>query len=285
MNTKPGGQVRPEDRVFVHDPDGVPMSGDTVRVRLGRQIKDSDALRARTLPLAVLASVVGTVLAGACGTDRPGALLSAAIGPMITALFTTHGRAKTRSVGITLVTLVAVAVTVTGFTVPEFIRGGKSLVANRSGTFVPTEESGTSTPPSTPPSPLSPSTTPPSQTGPGITTSPGTITCSDTPVGETGTCPSLDVRSVGTADLRITGVEIEGGSDGEFRATANCPAPLPTNGSCSVSVEFHPVAAGPRQAVLVVHQNLPGPANRVPLGGSGAPTTPVPVASDGAGTF
>ena len=256
------------------------MSGETVRGRLGRQIKDSDALRLRTLPLAVLASVVGTVLASASGTGRTGALLSAAMGPLITALFTTSGRGRTRSFGIALVTLVAVALTVTGFTVPELIRGGKSLIADRSGTFVPTEEGGTSTPPSIPPSPLP--TTPPPQTGPAVVTSPAVVTCSDTPVGGTGACPSLDVRSVGTADLQVTSVEIEGGSDGEFRATANCPSPLPPNGSCSVSVEFHPVTVGPRQAVLVLHQNLPGPANRITLqgtgGGSPVPTTPVPVA-------
>jgi hypothetical protein len=259
------------------------MPGETVRGRLGRQIKDSDALRLRTLPLAVLASVVGTVLASAFGTGRTGALLSAAMGPLITALFTTSGRGRTRSFGITLVTLVAVALTVTGFTVPELIRGGKSLIADRSGTFVPTEEGGTSTPPSTPPSP--PPTTPPPQTGPAIATSPAVITCSDTPVGGTGTCPSLDVRSVGTADLQVTSVEVEGGSDGEFRATANCPAPLPPNGSCSISVEFHPATAGPRQAVLVLHQNLPGPAIRITLqgagGGSPVPVTPAPAVPDG----
>jgi hypothetical protein len=261
------------------------MSGETVRGRLGRQIKDSDALRLRTLPLAVLASVVGTVLASAFGTGRTGALLSAAMGPLITALFTTNGRGRTRSFGIALVTLVAVALTVTGFTVPELIRGGKSLIADRSGTFVPTEEGGTSTPPSPPP-PSSPlPTTPLPQTGPAIATSPAVITCSDAAVGGTGTCPSLDVRSVGTTDLQVTSVEIEGGSDGEFRATANCPAPLPPNGSCSVSVEFHPASAGPRQAVLVLHQNLPGPANRITLqgtgGGSPAPITPAPAVPDG----
>jgi hypothetical protein len=254
------------------------MSGETVRGRLGRQIKDSDALRLRTLPLAVLASVVGTVLASAFGTGRTGALLSAAMGPLLTALFTTNGRGRTRSFGIALVTLVAVALTVTGFTVPELIRGGKSLIADRSGTFVPTEEGGTSAPPSPPP------TTPPSQTGPAIATSPAVITCSDTPVGGTGACPSLDVRSVGTADLRVTSVEVEGGPDGEFRATANCPAPLPPDGSCSISVEFHPATAGPRQGVLVLHQNLPGPASRVTLqgtaGGSPAPITPVPATPD-----
>jgi hypothetical protein len=258
------------------------MSGETVRGRLGRQIKDSDALRLRTLPLAVLASVVGTVLASAFGTGRTGALLSAAMGPLLTALFTTNGRGKTRSFGIALVTLVAVTLTVTGFTVPELIRGGKSLIADRSGTFVRTEEGGTSTPPSFTRSPLP--TAPSPQTGPAIATSPAVITCSDTPVGGTGTCPSLDVRSIGTTDLQVTSVEIEGGSGEEFRATANCPAPLPPNGSCSVSVEFHPATAGPRQAVLVLHQNLSGPASRITLqgtgGGSPAPITSAPAAPD-----
>jgi hypothetical protein len=279
MNPQPGGQVRLEEEpVQSGSPSG------TVRVRLGRQIKESDALRRRTLPLAVLASVVGTVLASACGTGRTGALLSAALGPLITALFTTSGRAKARSVGIALVTVVALAVTVTGFTVPEFVRGGKSLIADREGTFVPTEDSGGSTPSPLPsPPPVTPTTPLPAGTGPAIATSPAAIGCADTPVNGTGTCPSLDVRSVGTADLRVTGVEVEGGT--EFVPTMNCPAPLtPPDGSCSVSVEFHPTAAGPHQAVLVVHQNLPGPATRVPLQGTGVATdggSPDPTASAG----
>jgi hypothetical protein len=280
MNPQPGGQVRLEEEPLQS---GSPTG--TVRVRLGRQIKESDALRRRTLPLAVLASVVGTVLASACGTGRTGALLSAALGPLITALFTTSGRAKARSAGIVLVTVVALAVTVTGFTVPEFVRGGKSLVADREGTFVPTEDSGGSTPSPLPsPPPVTPTTPLPARTGPAIATSPTTIGCADTPVNGAGACPSLDVRSVGTADLQVTGVEVEGGT--EFVPTMNCPAPLtPPDGSCSVSVEFHPTAAGPRQAVLVVHQNLPGPATRVPLEGTGVATdggSPAPTASAGA---
>lgn len=240
------------------------MNGDTtaVRRRLRRQIKDSEALRPRTLPLAVLASVVGTMLASAYGTGRTGALLSAATGPLITALFTTRGRMPARWAGIVLVTCVAVALTVTGFTVPELVLGGRSLLADRSGTFVPTEGGGSS---AASPSPSLPT---PART-PALETSATALACDGTPVGGAGRCPALTVRSVGTADLRVTGVAVEGGPAGEFRATAACPGPLPRGASCSIAVEFHPSGAGPRQAVLVVHQNLPGPATRVTLHGTG----------------
>ena len=115
-----------------------------VRDRIGRQIGDSRALARRSLPLAVVASVVGTMLASAYGTDRVGTLLSAATAPVLTALFTTRGRIWVRAVGIVVVTSIALGLTVTGFTVPELVLGGKALIAHRSGTFLPTEGGGSS---------------------------------------------------------------------------------------------------------------------------------------------
>jgi hypothetical protein len=247
------------------------MRGDTtVRARLGQEIKDSRALRARSLPLAVLASVVCTVFGSAFGTGRNGALMSAAVGPLITALFTTRGRMRARGVGIALVTLVAFAVTVTGFTVPEQIRGGKSLVANRSGTFVPTEENSRPDPaPSTPAPPYSP----------GIATGTTSLSC-EAAVGGAGDCPPLEVRSAGTAPLQVTGVALEGPSAGEFTVTAPCTGTLTPGARCQITLEFHPAGAGPREAVLAIHQNLPGPATRITLHGTGTTgVTPVPVPS------
>jgi hypothetical protein len=145
-----------------------------VRERIGRQVGDSRALGRRSLPLAVLASVIGTMLASAYGTDRVGTLLTAATAPVLTALFTTRGRIWARSVGIVVVTSIAVGLTVTGFTVPELVLGGKALIAHRHGTFMPTEgssgSSGTSGGEDTPdPFTSSPS---PTDTAP---TDPGTI--------------------------------------------------------------------------------------------------------------
>ena len=254
-----------------------------MRERLGRQIKDSEAFRARSLPLAVLASVVGTVFASAFNTDRVGTLLSAATGPLITALFTTQGRKKTRGIGIALVTLVALAVTVTGFTVPELIGGGKALIADRQGTFVPSEDDGSasSTPSSEPSSEPSsqPSPSQPPPTGPVSTTSTSSVTCEDTVASPdssgTGTCPPVEIRNDGTAEFQITGVELTGPSASEFRVTAPCTGALAPGASCQVTVEFHPAGAGPRQAVLLIHQDLPSPANRVTLQGTGLPPSPV----------
>jgi hypothetical protein len=272
--------------------ESVPMPDETsVRERLGRQIKDSEAFRARSLPLAVLASVVGTVFASAFNTDRVGTLLTAATGPLITALFTTQGRMKARGVGIALVTLVALAVTVTGFTIPELIGGGKALIANRHGTFVPSDDDGSASS-SSPSSEPSSSEAPPSQpppTGAVITTSTSSLTCADTVQSQnssgTGTCPPVEVRNDGTAEFQITGTELTGPSASEFNVTTSCTGALAPGASCRLTVEFHPAGTGPRQAVLLIHQDLPGPANRVALQGTGIlstvpPGSPAPAASD-----
>jgi hypothetical protein len=240
--------------------------------RLGQEIKDSAALRGQSVPLAVLASVVCAVLSSSMDTGRTGTLLGAATGPLISALFTTQGRAKARGVGIVLVTLLAFTVTVTGFTVPELIRGGKSLIADRHGTFVPT---GSDPRPSAVPVSGSPSPSP-VVSGPAIEPAASSLACGDVTVGETGDCGRLDVRSTGTEELRLTGFEVEGASDGEFVVPEDCAGPLAPGGSCQIAVRFHPLAAGPRQAVLVIHQNLPGPATRVTLSGTGLPGDSTP---------
>jgi hypothetical protein len=250
---------------------------ETAAGRLGQEIRECAAFRGQSLPLAVLASVVCAVLSSSMGTGRSGTLLGAAVGPVISAVFTTHGRARARGVGIVLLTLLAVAVTVTGFTVPELIRGGKSLIADRSGTFVPTGADPPASPAPTSPSPVS--------SEPKIATSASSLTCGNVTVGETGDCESLDVSSVGTGELRLTGFEVEGAPDGEFTVPEDCAGPVARRTPCRITVRFRPLAAGPRQAVLVIHQNLPGPPTRVTLAGTGSPgvstppTDPVPSSS------
>jgi hypothetical protein len=243
--------------------------------RIRRPVGDSAALSRRSLPLAVLASVVATMLASAYGTDRVGTLLSAATGPVLTALFTTRGRMGVRSAGIAVVTCVAVTLTVSGFTVPELILGGKALIANRHGTFLPTVGGDTAST-SRPAGFASPISSPRAESTPAFEASAARLTCDDTAVGDTGSCPSLAIRSTGTADIRITGIDIEGDSAGDFHQTADCPDRLRPNARCSISVEFCPADAGTRQATLVIHQNLPGPPTRIAIQGIGQRQDPPP---------
>jgi hypothetical protein len=242
---------------------GVPDVAQPLRT----QIKETNALTARSLLYAVMASVVGTVLTPAFGAGRFGALAGAALGPVIAAVFSTHGRGVARSAGIVVLTAVALLTTVTGFTVPELLSGGKSLVANRSGTFVPTDKiAGPSDSPDGSGSSDSSGSGLSSGSGPDIDIA-GELTCPETQVGETSRCDQIPVHSVGTSTLKITSLERDGDNPDDFNIVKSCRGKLKPDTSCSIEISFTPKEAGDRSAVLVVHQNLPGPASEVKLTG------------------
>lgn len=116
-----------------------PHSGEPVPIR--------DGLSPAALALAVLASVVGTVLIAKLGKSQGATLAGAAVSPMIAALFTTRrkglvGRLRAGAVG--LLTLAAVGFTVLGFTATETATG-KSLINDDQTTTFPLPERSTTT--------------------------------------------------------------------------------------------------------------------------------------------
>jgi hypothetical protein len=162
------------------------------------QVRETRALELKPVLFAVLAAVVGTALTGLFGTGRLGAYAGVAIPPLVTAVFTTHGRGAARPLGIALLTVLAVVVAVTGYTIPEFLRGGQSLVANRDGTFIK--------------APAKSSSGGGSGTGSGSGSStgntsalsvPAQLQCPDTAVNSTSTC-RFAVQPVGSATLKVT---------------------------------------------------------------------------------
>jgi len=118
-----------------------------------RPVPIRDGLSPGALGLAVLSSVVGTVLIAKLGTSQGATLAGAAISPMIAALFTTRRKKLAgglRVGAVTLLTLAAVCFTVLGFTGAEKVTG-KSLINNdQSTTFpIPDENTTTTTGPTT----------------------------------------------------------------------------------------------------------------------------------------
>ena len=78
--------------------------------------------------------------------------------------------------------------------------------------------------------------------------------------------------------LRITSIVMTGTDTQDFIPSQDCVgASLDPSQTCDLKVSFQPTAAGPRQATLVIHQNLPWPdhGTTITLTGTGSgDTTP-----------
>lgn len=73
------------------------------------------------------------------------------------------------------------------------------------------------------------------------------------------------LRNTGSAPLGIHGVS----TSGDFSVTHGCGDHLEPGGSCSLSVTFRPLAAGPRSGVLTLDTNAAGASPVVALSGTG----------------
>jgi uncharacterized repeat protein (TIGR02543 family) len=58
-----------------------------------------------------------------------------------------------------------------------------------------------------------------------------------------------------TAPLTVSGITFTGSNPGDFSQTNTCTAPIPANGSCSITITFNPQAMGNRAAVLTIASN------------------------------
>jgi hypothetical protein len=214
------------------------------------QVRQTHALGSKQIVLALLASVVGTVLAGTFGAGQVGTFAGALIFPLVGAMFTTQGRGLARTVGIGVLTVLALVVTVTGFTVTDLVRDGESPVADREGTFWP----------------------PPGRSGPGSSgdtsalSAPEEERCPDTELQDTSAC-RFGLAPSGDATVQIVGVELDGPDQEDFEMTKSCKGTLRPGTACSVRLRFKPSEEGEREAAVVVR--LPGGTKVVALRGKG----------------
>jgi uncharacterized repeat protein (TIGR01451 family) len=115
--------------------------------------------------------------------------------------------------------------------------------------------------------------------------SPLSISYGDEAVGTTGYPRLLTIKNTGTADLQVWTIKLQGTNPGDFvvsqPSTNACVlyAPIAPNASCDIAVAFAPVAAGTRQAYLVVETvgngALIGTANVLLVGnGTGGTSNP-----------
>jgi hypothetical protein len=115
--------------------------------------------------------------------------------------------------------------------------------------------------------------------GPLITLTPGALAFGGQQVGSTGPVRSYTVTNLGSAALRVAGVELAGPDPGDFRASDACgKAPVPPGHSCQVLVRFAPAFTGLRQAAVLLTDNAPGSPQAVAVSGyGGGPYAFVPV--------
>jgi pSer/pThr/pTyr-binding forkhead associated (FHA) protein len=254
-----GGSWRPDEETKVSDP--VPVR--TAQSSLGRELHASTSFSGQGLLLAVLGSVVGTALAGAASAGPWGALAGAAVTPVVSTAFATRragDRGRVAGAAIVLLSVGALIITVTGVSLADLATGKSVLPGNgsQSGTFpginVGPAPSGSHGPP------------------PG-TAHAGRVDCGAAVVESTVTChPGAVLVFTGEGRMKITRVEVVGESAGDFVAGSECVGKtLQSGSSCETSVTFTAAAAGPRTAVLVIHQTLPAPdqGTRVDITGVG----------------
>jgi hypothetical protein len=235
---------------------------------LRRDLKEAPGFSFLALLLAVLGSAAGAIITSAFGSGHWGTLAGAALGPVISTTFSTKRtgeKGRVRNATIMILSTGALLITVTGFTFADRVAGESILPGphQRPDTFFAlTSNQGT---PSAPPSA--------SRTvGPGIQPT-GPIDCGTVAVGADAPCPEpVTITSTGTGVLRITGIEVTGQNGQDFTPSQDCVgASLNPSQTCDLQVRFQPTAAGPRQATLVIHQNLPWPdqGTKVTLTGVG----------------
>lgn len=227
------------------------------RGSLRQGLHDAPGFSITSLLLAVLGSVVGTVLTGAAGTGRWGTLIGAAIAPVVTATFANRKGTQSRRirvVAICILSLGALAITWVGFSTAD-ARIGKSVIPGDAAakTF-----------------PLPGFL---DKIGDGTTGGEPNIEVSrceldSVPVGMTTFC-TLTVTSSGSAPLRVTRVEIVGVSAADFAVPASFNSclgrALDPGRHCVMVVNFRPSTQGSRKATLIIHQNLPAPDKGTPV--------------------
>ena len=245
---------------------------------LRRNLQDAQGFSAPALLLAVLGSVAGAIITTACGTGHWGTLAGAALGPVISTTFSTKRtgeKGRVRNATIVILSTGALLITVTGFTFADHV-AGKSILPGphqRPSTFFNLVSN-----PGTP-------TVTPSATAAGgaaggaagIQVQPsGPLDCGTVAVGTHAPCPqSVTITSTGTGVLRITSVEVAGPDGQYFTPGQNCVgASLDPKQTCDLQVGFQPTDAGPRQATLEIHQNIPWPdqGTKITLTGVGSGT-------------
>lgn len=104
---------------------------------------------------------------------------------------------------------------------------------------------------------------------PNVMLSPKSLTFAPQKVGTTSAAQNITLTDNGGGTLTISSITITGADPADFAETNNCPASLPTTGTCTVTVTFTPTATGTRTAAVTVTDNASNSPQKVSLSGTG----------------
>jgi hypothetical protein len=118
--------------------------------------------------------------------------------------------------------------------------------------------------------PTNPQTVKLQGTGTAISLTPTSLNFGTVTVGTTSAAKSITVKNVGTTTVTFTGFSIAGTNPGDYLISANtCGSSLAGGASCTVSIQFKPIATGTRKASLRVADNGGGSPQTAALTGVG----------------
>lgn len=283
-NWRPDQATKPIDRTR-------PASTHTARHSLRDDLREAPEFSFGALLLAVLGSVVGAVLLGELqgrisDDQNWGPLAGAALGPVISATFTSRNTAdkgRVRTAMIVFLSGGALLITANGFSIADTVAGRSILssVSTRTSSLplpgigdlvsAPSQQPGPETGAPEPTQPETPGSTPNS----GIrilTLSAEVVDCGQATLGQEVDCGQpVSATNAGNTEVNITGIEVGGDNRDDFIAGMQCSGVrLDPGDRCKIQVRFQPVAAGERTATLVVHHDAADQAAEVGLRGSAA---------------
>jgi hypothetical protein len=105
----------------------------------------------------------------------------------------------------------------------------------------------------------------------GATLSPGTISFGSQPVNTQSATKTITLMNTGTGTLTYSNMTVGGATPGDFSVgDSNCASTvfLAPNDTCTITVQFVPIAIGHRSATIVVHDNAPSGTQTVNVSGT-----------------
>ena len=105
-----------------------------------------------------------------------------------------------------------------------------------------------------------------------VSLSPSSLTFSSTTVGATSSPLSVTLSNTGNASLSISGIY----TSGDFAQTNTCGSSVAVGANCGIHVTFTPTAAGTRTGLVSVTDTASGSPQSITLTGNGTTTTASP---------
>jgi hypothetical protein len=106
-------------------------------------------------------------------------------------------------------------------------------------------------------------------TAPAVALSAATLTFGSQLVGTGSPAQTLTLTNNGNSALGITSLVVTGANPGDFPETTTCGSSVAAGGSCTISVTFTPISAGPRTASVRITDNASDSPQITSLAGTG----------------